>query len=55
MCVLGKGEGLITETGLHVEPPWSSLENSKSEDVALPMLKESGGSIGLGVMFMKGI
>ena len=54
-CVLSKGEGSVTETGLHEEPPWSSLENSKSEDVALPMLKESGGSIGLGVMFMKGI
>ena len=54
-CVLSKGEGSITETGLHVEPPWSSPENSKSEDAALPMLKESGGSIGLGVMLMKGI
>ena len=42
-CVLSKGEGLITETGLHVELPWSSPENSKSEDVALPMLAESEG------------
>ena len=55
MCVLSKGEGLVTETGLRVESPWSSPENSKSEDVTLPMLKESGGSIGLGVMLMKGI
>ena len=55
MCVLSRGEGSVAETGLHVEPPWSSPETSKSEDVALPMLKESGGSIGLGVMLMKGI
>ena len=54
-CELSKGEGSITETGLHEEPPWSSPENSKSEDIALPMLKASGGSIGLGVMLMKGI
>ena len=52
---LSKGEGSMTETGVHVEPPWSSPENSKSEDVALPTLKESRGSIGLGVMLMKGI
>ena len=52
---LSKGEGSMTETGLHVGPPWSSPENSKSEDVALPTLKESRGSIGLGVMLMKGI
>ena len=54
-CVLSKGEGSITETGLHVEPLWSSPENSKSKEIALPMLKESGGSIGLDVMLVKGI
>ena len=54
-CVLSKGEGSITENGLHVEPLWSSPKNSKSEDVALFILKESGGSIDLGVMLMKGI